>query len=272
MKQRIAFVVILSLALSLRADEPGTQSGDIDQSSFTVKLSDGLTLQVIGLCDHPSAGQTWWKPDGSELADRPYDNAEKWVDSDLGMVRELAMRTSGNSDDTVEIDIDKSRSRSSTIGMKDGKATDISANATDFPKDTASTKITFTLATGKWETQASTQHGRNITTTDKGSVAFGGVYERPAGGVISVVRDQSKLDCRLVAVDKDEQEHVARRSFLTSVKQVYFEEYDFDVQPDKIKEYRLQTRPYDTEVEFSNVSLIGGEKTDVKIEIRAAKR
>ena len=35
-------------------------------------LPNGVTVEVLGVCEHPSEGQQWWKPDGSVFTDAPY--------------------------------------------------------------------------------------------------------------------------------------------------------------------------------------------------------
>jgi peroxiredoxin len=41
-----------------------------------VQLRNGVTVELLGLCEYPSVGKPWWKPDGSLLAEAPYDNDE----------------------------------------------------------------------------------------------------------------------------------------------------------------------------------------------------
>jgi hypothetical protein len=34
----------------------------------------GVTVELLGVCEHPSEGKTWWRPDGSRLVESPYDD------------------------------------------------------------------------------------------------------------------------------------------------------------------------------------------------------
>jgi beta-lactamase regulating signal transducer with metallopeptidase domain len=34
----------------------------------------GVTVELMGVCDHPSEGKQWWRPDGSLLKNSPYDD------------------------------------------------------------------------------------------------------------------------------------------------------------------------------------------------------
>ena len=41
-----------------------------------VKLRNGVTVELLGVCEHPSVGRQWWRPDGSPLTERPYDDED----------------------------------------------------------------------------------------------------------------------------------------------------------------------------------------------------
>jgi formylglycine-generating enzyme required for sulfatase activity/outer membrane protein assembly factor BamB len=41
--------------------------------TYTVALPNGLTVEVVGVCGNPRHQHTWWKPDGSPLAEQPAD-------------------------------------------------------------------------------------------------------------------------------------------------------------------------------------------------------
>ncbi len=45
-------------------------------SPWRVTLPNGATVEFIGICENPSAGKTWWGPDGSPLDYAPYVNVE----------------------------------------------------------------------------------------------------------------------------------------------------------------------------------------------------
>ena len=39
-----------------------------------IQLGNGVTVEPLGVCEHPSIGKSWWRPNGSLLAERPYDD------------------------------------------------------------------------------------------------------------------------------------------------------------------------------------------------------
>jgi len=42
------------------------------ENDYTATLPNGVTVELIGLCEHPSQGKQWWRPDGSILHQKPY--------------------------------------------------------------------------------------------------------------------------------------------------------------------------------------------------------
>jgi beta-lactamase regulating signal transducer with metallopeptidase domain len=43
------------------------------QSEYMKTLATGVTVELIGMCEYPSADKQWWQPDGSLLVNPPYD-------------------------------------------------------------------------------------------------------------------------------------------------------------------------------------------------------
>lgn len=62
----------------IREDLPSTkltnQRGGTDKSDFIVTLNNGVTVEVLGVCEHPSFGKQWWTPNGDLLEEAPYDD------------------------------------------------------------------------------------------------------------------------------------------------------------------------------------------------------
>jgi len=72
-----ALVIPTTLALTSRADEPAEMQEKKDHEGlpeFTKTLANGVMVEVVGVCDHPSEGRQWWRPDGSLLEEAPYDD------------------------------------------------------------------------------------------------------------------------------------------------------------------------------------------------------
>ena len=43
-------------------------------SDYKATLPNGVVVELIGVCEHPSEGKQWWRPDGSKLKESPYDD------------------------------------------------------------------------------------------------------------------------------------------------------------------------------------------------------
>jgi hypothetical protein len=41
---------------------------------YKVTLPNGVTVELLGVCEHPSQGKMWWRPDGTPLEESPYDD------------------------------------------------------------------------------------------------------------------------------------------------------------------------------------------------------
>jgi beta-lactamase regulating signal transducer with metallopeptidase domain len=44
-----------------------------DSKKFKATLSNGVTVELVGVCEYPSEGKQWWRPDGDLRDGRPYN-------------------------------------------------------------------------------------------------------------------------------------------------------------------------------------------------------
>lgn len=49
----------------------------VPASSWRMQLPNGVTLELVGICENPSAGRPWWGPDGSPLGYAPCSTCER---------------------------------------------------------------------------------------------------------------------------------------------------------------------------------------------------
>jgi len=66
---------------------------------FTATLANGVTVELIGLCEHPSQGKQWWKPDGNLLEQKPYRNLGYTMSSTSQRFFEVIFKTNVPDDD-----------------------------------------------------------------------------------------------------------------------------------------------------------------------------
>ncbi len=50
-----------------------------DDNRYRATFKDGATVEVVGVSTVPTGPNTWWKPDGSPLAEAPVDTIESQV-------------------------------------------------------------------------------------------------------------------------------------------------------------------------------------------------
>ena len=123
------------------------------------------------------------------------------------------------------------------------------------PADAEACTVRFEVAAGPWKT---------IATWDKHSGSVGSrfgpnyVHGRPIattkGTTLSVTHDIQNNPVRLVAVDRDDKIHPAEVRSVGGVKDFRQLVVEFDLTPEQIKEFRLQTRPYEA-VEIPRIAL-----------------
>jgi hypothetical protein len=269
-----ALALLLICVTPLIAQDAAPNS--IDKDTFTATLSDGLKIQLVGLNEHPLEGQQWWKPDGSALDTPPYEKMEGNPEPQNKKWRHLAIRISGQPEvhDTVDVNLNPSPEGSymSTPTDAAGKSVPaIDARIAAFPNDAKTVDVTFKIASGPWQTRKATAHGGSSSSgSDEGTMfSVPRANGKGASIVVAFYFKQMPGDKRVVAVDKNDKEHTCSSMMGTSLKDIYIYDATFDLKPTQIKEYRLQTRDYDTEVQFKNVSLDRDNRTDVSIEVGA---
>ncbi len=97
-----ALVIPTTLALTLRSNEQADIPEKKDQkelSKFKTTLANGVTVELIGMCEYPNVDKQWWRPDGSLLVNPPYDESNLDILSSRSpdaIPIEFAFRLSGN--------------------------------------------------------------------------------------------------------------------------------------------------------------------------------
>ena len=242
-------------------------------------LPSGVEVELLGVCEHPSTGKTWWRPDGSPLAEAPYEDVTGNVLPDPDeRAREFAARVSGDPStlggirwQILSTQGSGSMWSASVTVQEDG--TRVGGAVFSMPREWRAVNVRVGIAATAWQTVAASPGG-SLTQNDASagipgagaSVAFSPAIA--AGDeIVLTVTDDVKGDFarRVVAVDHDGQVHTARRSRSSGGAKMYQTTKRFrDLEPDQIREFRFQIRPYEW-VEFRDVSLDADRQTDVKV-------
>jgi hypothetical protein len=124
------------------------------------------------------------------------------------------------------------------------------------PKDLATSSVQVLVAIGPWET-VGTDDGRSQggVSTNKGlCYIFGEAIAARKGTVLTLAHNIDGREARVVAVDRDGRERAPTRAPATGVKDFCLIGAEFDLRPEAIKEYRLQTRGFQ-HVEIPGIAL-----------------
>ncbi len=243
----------------------GTKPSE-SQPPFTARLPNGITVELLGVCENPSQDRRWWRPDGSPLAERPYDTVHAEVHAEKDHVaREVAVLLRNLPAEPVSVELLSDPAYNGAGGgldrvVKDG--TMLEAIAMSLPAKPTVT-IRVGVAAGPWQTVKESQRGDQATGANNVGVAFSHVYEKDGGIFVAVAHNISGPQSRVVAVDNDGKEHAASSSSGNGAGGFHLLSAMFSgLSLKDIQVFRLQSRPYQW-LEFRDVSLHPGHKTRV---------
>ena len=242
----------------------------LDSSGFKRTLPNGVTVELVGICEHPSEGKQWWRPDGSKLLNRPYDKVDGHVYPNANeQAREFAVRvTSPNSKDwgySWEIEPSGS-STSGSMPMKNGKKQkNLRYIAISMPSKYEVAKVSFAVASGPWhalDNRAGDGKGVSSSSGESGGIIWLSPHCNENETVLSVCHTYKEPQVRIVAIGKNGDLHTGSYT-CGAVGEMATITATFDLLLNNIEEFQFQTRPYRL-VRFEDVSLIPGNITDVK--------
>jgi beta-lactamase regulating signal transducer with metallopeptidase domain len=242
---------------------------------FQAILHNDVTLELVGVCEHPTEGKQWWKPDGSPLAKAPYDKSgdtftppeksEEYKDYQFVLYLDCPEGTS------MKWDIPGGSWSASTNILFDANGNyvnNLRLDRSNQPKDKISALVRIGVAADKWKTVVTytPEKAEETYTLTDGAVAFGVPYEKKGETLLPVVHNYNyqRFVTRVVALSNSGREYEAsgstdRGRALASCT------CEFNLSLKDIKEFKFQIRSYQW-VEFKNVSLRPGMKTDVQVE------
>ncbi len=253
-------------ALGKPADSSGAPAGSV-------------TVELLGVCEYPSEGRQWWRPDGSPMKRAPYKTTGSEREQEAGFKDyELVVRYTGAPDMSIDWDVPGSRNSGITgspLGEDDRRIWDLTVNTVRFPADQASATVRVAAAAGPWQTRAvhKTLDREGAYSLDAGkAVTFGIAHVQGDNTLVPVTVNLSRHDMafRVVAVlSRDEICEGGLSGFggdeLSSMT------YRFHCPLSDVKEFRFQTRTW-TWFEFEDVSLRPGQKADDGSAARARAR
>jgi hypothetical protein len=227
-------------------------------SPWSKRLANGITVDLVGVSSSPPAPGSWHLPDGSPLIEVPYDRQPGRVQPGPDQqAREFAVRLRGlpAGSPTCRWDIRPAGAVATGPAEKNGRpVSDVMAAAAAMPAGRAICTVRFGVAAGPWTTEASGQGGLSHG-GEKVSVVFGTARPFNGGVAITVSTNLIEPDLRLVAVDADGNEQIPAGSHSGGAGNVLSQiDAEFNLPPERVKEFRLQSRPFEW-AEFANVWL-----------------
>jgi len=242
---------------------------------FTATLPNGVTVELVGVCEHPSEGKQWWKPDGSLLSEAPYATTGNTERHEMEGYQnyEFALRLRpANASYTWLIPGGSFGSDTGSPSDQNGRPIrDLKSYQTGFIRDKETSTIRVGVTASEWKTVATQKSDNREQTLTVGdySIAFGVPYEKDNETLLPVVHTYNRGDIiyaiRVVAVTVSGRIQESGYSGQGGNKLDNLT-YSFHKLPlNEITEFQFQIRPYEW-VEFKNVSLKPNYKTDVKIE------
>ncbi len=239
-------------------------------------LPDGVTVELVGASEHPSAGKPWWRPDGSSLEEPPYDQIGGTVRADEDRkAYELAIRLRNlpvGAETTVKTEPAGSSAGGGSPPKREGQSQDdLRWLATSLPKDLRTCTVLCGIAAGEWQTLAQSEgQAARSQGMAAGGVSFSPATESADKGVaITVTDDMIDRPSRIIAATTDGRTITSWSAQTSSVgKARQTTAYFRGVTLAQIAEFRFETRSW-TWVEFRDVSLRPGQRTSVKVRIQA---
>jgi beta-lactamase regulating signal transducer with metallopeptidase domain len=281
-----ALVIPTTLALTSRTDELADIQEKKNQrefSKFKTTLANGVTVELVGICEYPSAGKQWWRPDGTRFTLPAEIKVEERISSArVGDKAYQFLFRYNSQEDLMWNSLEavclhfsiEGDSGVSLINMrrlpKDGQD-GLFAKVAIFKEPMDSTTIQANLATGNWQTQAV----RDISKIDqRNEDLYWFTSETPSTGNVrlDILHRIEGQQIKTIAIDREGNEYDAGYSLgsfggRVSISQIEGRRYHASVRKDeRLVKFKLQSRPFWSSV-IGNVSLKPNFKTDVQIKV-----
>lgn len=247
---------------------------DLECSNGELKatLPNGVTVELVGVCEHPSEGKQWWGVDGQAIA-RPYERLNRNERSGDSELYEVVYRLFGcddilstiysSSEITGHISVNPLSQKTEKLNIPDA------ANAYGailLVKPDAQS-IRLEIGAGRdsdWKTLCSQSSPVDKTGTTGPGVVFQPAIEKDGKTHITIAHQIKDRQIRVIVIDHSGQIHKSEGFQNTISGELGSCQVRFDLPAEKIKEIQFQTQKFQRAT-FKNVSLRHGVKTDVEV-------
>ncbi|MGD0140806.1 MAG: sigma-70 family RNA polymerase sigma factor [Tepidisphaeraceae bacterium] len=258
------------------ATPPAAQPAPVDLPPISsATLSNGVSIQILGISESPPTGKQWWLANGDLLDSPPYTRMATRISLIPGCIaREIVVAindsVNGSTDHAaVRWFLSNSRgSASSFIENKTGKPIPhMDAQAVALPDSPAGATLHADVAAGKWNTVGTASGiGGSSQSGPNGSLLFSNAFV--VNRQTHIVAAYSGLlpthpDVRLVAIDRAGNIIPAAGTHTAGNDSSFVGEYFVMLPPNSIRQWQMQTRPFNQWIEIRGISLHPGVKANV---------
>jgi hypothetical protein len=277
-------------ALSAQPEPKRPACADPAANQYRATMAGGATFEVVALSSHyPSGPKTWWRPDGTPLDELPADRSQRVPFGKTGEeLVDILVRLKGIPENATLKWVptyDAECIHYSGGVTKEGRQMpELRAYIASFRRGRTNCAVRIQFAAGPWKTEVSdsgrSRHGGVTVVRDGRKFYFGLARPYKGGTTIAVAHNLVDIDLhtRLVAVDFQGKEHPANyyadadaytaHSYVNHFGREHPANYsseaggeilsmldtEFNLPPDQLKEFRLQSRPFER-AEIKDIAL-----------------
>jgi RNA polymerase sigma factor (sigma-70 family) len=249
-------------ALSPQAPIPGRLAMRLPQSTREVagapsaktpedrrwvrSLPNGATIEIIGVSSTPTGPDTWWRPDGAPLHPAPCDRREPMVTGDKLIAKSVVVRVTGiPAGADQDLSITEAQACSRGPARRDDKdipeLTELTAN---FPTGTHTGTVRFQVAADPWHRELTVGKSTAAIGAATAGYIFGDAIPSKKGTSLAVTHNVQGMALRVLAIDVNGKEHPGGIRSSLGVTGFQLIKIEFDLPPEQIRHFLLQTRPY----------------------------
>ncbi|MHC4476351.1 MAG: HEAT repeat domain-containing protein, partial [Planctomycetota bacterium] len=251
-------------------------AGRHEKPEFSATLANGVTVELLGLCEHPSEGKQWWRPDGAYYRILHDDEIKGTVvssrDPQTIQVFEFGLRATEFDDDYAMVHCTVPQAVRTTQSPKvpKGNSNIVQSVVSEIPKNLMQCDIRVKVAAGTWQTisQSIAHIAEKLMHKSRAGVVQWSPASESEGKTHLLVRHSlaGDFDVRIVAEAQGGSILEPRSCGSEGSSDMLSTTATFQASLANITAFHFQVRPFET-AQFRNVSLRRGVETDVEVEV-----
>lgn len=246
-------IALIGMVSCIAVPQSELKANEDAEEPWKRKLSDGFTIELIGVSTHPSAEGSWWTPDGRRMEGKLYPPDQGRSVTDTGRTAyEFAFRVP-----ETEYRAIRWQAEGSSTGLshaEDGDGNQIKTLLTSagaFNSDKERVDLHLRVPVGEWETvqeyTPAEQGGTTGSSREEGTVVFHSPMEKDASVILIVSHNHMNLDARVIARTSAGELTPSRMSS-SGTDAFTSGEYTFAASISEIEKFEFQTRPLEEAV------------------------